>query len=100
MFAGTELPQRGDVPFGRVALMLGEAVLREERVEVAQQAVAMNLCNDRSGRDRRALRVALDNRQLLPCKRTDPNGVRQQILWNRRKRERGEGALHRENAGV
>src|SRR5581483_2933421 len=59
-----------------VPLVIGKAVARFDLVQLAQQLIAMDLGDDRGGRDNRAARVAFDERLLGAGERLDAHGVR------------------------
>jgi hypothetical protein len=63
-----------------------ESVRRVERVEPSHQPVARHLRDDRRGGDRRALRVAVDDRRVLRGRRPEAKAVDEARLGRRRQR--------------
>ena len=82
------LAHRRRVPGRDVADVAGEAVAWVERVEAAHHPVARHLRDDRRGRDRGALGVAVDDGAVLRRGRAEPEAVDEARL--RRRREIGE----------
>ena len=97
MRPGAVSAQRFDVERRRVALVLGETVSRVFAVEFHQQGVAIHLGQNRRRGHDRAARVAVNDRLLRTAVRPDPHGVGDQVFG--RRRQRGDGAFHREHAG-
>ena len=82
--AGPALANDGGVRRRDVADVRAEAVVRVERVEPAHVAVARHLRDDRRGRDRGALRVAVDDRAVRRRRRAEPEAVDEADLRGRR----------------
>ena len=90
--AGTVLFEGGEVLFGAVAFMLGEAIERVLLVQGQHHAVAGNFGNDGGGGDREAEGIALDDGTLRQRYGWQAHGIQQKRLWGRR--EAGDGFAH------
>ena len=84
LLARPVLPHGGRVAGRDVADVAREAVARVERVQPPHHAVARHLRDDRGGRDRRALRVAVDDGAVLGREGTEPEPVDEAGLGGRR----------------
>ncbi len=69
--------QRVPMLGGTVPLVVLESVRRVPRSELVQEPVTVDLRNDRSGRDRRAERVTMNNRKLRTPYARDRDGVQE-----------------------
>ena len=93
--ARTAFAHDGGVRRRDVADVLCEPVRRIERIEPAHQPVACHLRDDRRRRDRRALRVAVDDGGVLGRGRPEPEAVDETGLGRRRERAAASRAAPR-----
>ena len=71
--------QSGQVFRSGVAFVLPQAVLGVDQIPLAHDPVALDFCQNRSGRDGYGTRVAV-NQRLLFDRRVKPHRIQQQII--------------------
>jgi len=90
--AGAVLFEGGEMLFGAVAFMLGEAIERVLLVQGQHHAVAGNFGDDGGGGDGEAEGIALDDRTLRQRHGWQAHGIQQERLGGLR--EAGDGLAH------